>query len=140
LPIDERWNELEPSDWEEFARDWLAELRTTPADPESDLGQSVVMMSFTATAEQQWQFLRAAVSQAESDDELKHVAAGPAEHLLGWHGADYIDAVEEQAAADPKFARMLSGVWKYLMKDEVWERVQALKARYADPADPSNGA
>ncbi len=50
------------------------------------------------------------------------------EHLLGWHGADYIAAVEGQAASDPKFARMLTTVQRYLMNDEVWARLEALKA------------
>jgi hypothetical protein len=59
---------------------------------------------------------------------------------MGWHGADFIDAVEAQVAADPKFARMLGGVWKYMMTDEVWERVQALKARYSDSAGPAGDA
>ena len=53
------------------------------------------------------------------------------EHLLGWHGAKYIDAVEAQVADDPKFAQMLNGVWKYMMTNDVWDRVQALKARSA---------
>jgi hypothetical protein len=140
MPIDKRWQQLEPSEWEAFARAWLAELRAMPEDAESHLGQSVVMMNFTATPEQQWRFIRVAVAQAESDEELGHIAAGPLEHLLGWHGADYIDAVEVQAAADPKFARMLGGVCKYMMKDDVWERVQALKSGYCSLAGPAAGA
>jgi hypothetical protein len=59
------------------------------------------------------------------------------EHLLGKHGEQYIDEVERRAAADPKFARMLSGVWKYVMSDEVWARVEALKARVPDTSEAS---
>lgn len=131
MPIDERWNQLEPSDWQAFAGAWLAALRGEPEDRDVDVRQSVVMMNFMAAPEQQWQFLMAAVRQAESDDELSHIAAGPMEHLLGWHGPKYIDAVEAQATADPKFERMLAGVWKYMMKDDVWERIQAMQARSA---------
>lgn len=129
MPIDERWEQLGPSDWEAFARAWVAELRGESADLQSDVSQSVVMMSFTAKPEHQWQFILAAVAQA-SDEELGHVAAGPVEHLLGKHGAKYIDQVERHAEANPKFARMLSGVWKYMMTDDVWARVESLKARY----------
>ncbi|NUQ63841.1 MAG: hypothetical protein HUU20_15295 [Pirellulales bacterium] len=75
MPIDDRWQRLEPLDWEAFARKWLAELRGTPEDAESDVGQSVIMMNFTATPEQQWRFTQAAVSQARSDDELGHIAS-----------------------------------------------------------------
>jgi len=113
-------------------------LREVLACPDSDVGQSVVLMNFTARPEHQWRFIRAAVAQAESDEVLGHIAAGPMEHLLGWHGADYIEAVEAaQAASDPKFARMLVGVLKYKMNDEVWGRVQALKARHAGSPEPA---
>lgn len=140
MPIDERWQRLQTSDWEAFARAWLAALQGAPESRDSDIGQSVVLMSFTAAPEHQWSFIRAAVAQAESDEELRHIAAGPMEHLMGWCGADYIDAVETQAAADPKFARMLGGVWKYMMSDDVWGRVQALKARYSDSSGSASDA
>jgi hypothetical protein len=131
MPIDERWERLKPLDWEAFAQAWIAELRGSSDASEADVGQSVVMMNFTATPEQQWQFILAAVASA-SDEELGHIAAGPMEHLLGKHGESYIDEVERRATADPRFARMLSGVWKYRMTDEVWVRVVALKARFPD--------
>ena len=87
------------------------------------------MMNFTATPDQQWRFILAAIAHA-SDEELGHIAAGPVEHLLGKHGDRYIGEIERRAESDPKFARMLSGVWKYMMSDEVWARVEALKARF----------
>lgn len=129
MPIDERWDQLGPSDWEAFAQSWIAELRSIPADSGDEIGQSVVMMNFTARPEHQWQFILAAIAHA-SDEELGHIAAGPVEHLLGKHGDKYIEEVERRAESDPKFARMLSGVWKYMMSDEVWARVDALKARF----------
>lgn len=144
MPIDERWRKLGPEDWKAFARAWLAELREVPDDPGARVSQSVVMMSFTATPEQQWQFVRAAVDAAESVDELGAIAAGPVEHLLGKHGGDYIAALEAQATADPKFAEMLTLVRRFTMTEEVWSRVQTLKARYnasfgsKDPTRPSD--
>lgn len=134
MPIDKRWERLELSDWDAFAKAWIAELRGSSAGSESDVGQSVVMMNITATPEQQWQFILAAVAHA-SEEELGHIAAGPIEHLLGKHGEKYIREVERRAASDPKFARMLSGVWKYMMTDEVWARVEALKARFPDTSE-----
>ena len=108
------------------------------AGSKSDVGQSVVTMNFTAKPEHQWQFILAAVAHA-SDEELGHIAAGPMEHLLGKHGATYIDQVERRAEADPKYARMLSGVWKYMMSDDVWARIEALKARYRASEPESKG-
>jgi hypothetical protein len=134
MPIAERWDQLSAADWDAFARSWIAELRGVPSESQGDASQSVVMMNFTARPEQQWQFILAAVVHA-SDDELGDIAAGPMEHLLGKHGELYIENVEQRAEADPKFARMLAGVWKYMMTDEVWARVQVLKARYAASAE-----
>jgi hypothetical protein len=133
MPIAERWDQLSAADWDAFARSWIAELRGVPSESQGDASKSVVMMNFTARPEQQWQFILAAVVHA-SDDELGDIAAGPMEHLLGKHGELYIENVEQRAEADPKFARMLAGVWKYMMTDEVWARVQVMKARYAASA------
>ncbi|MDQ4122757.1 MAG: hypothetical protein M3209_15070 [Acidobacteriota bacterium] len=142
--IDEKWNQLTDDDWREFAQGWLAELREEDDsqedsnedfndddfdDDDSSFGQAVVSMNFTAHPEKQWQFILVAVSLAESDDDLGHIAAGPIEHLLGWHGDKYISRVEEQAASDAKFARAMLGVWKYMMNEEVWARVQAIQKR-----------
>jgi hypothetical protein len=127
MSIAERWGQLSAADWDAFARSWIAELRGVSSES-CDAGQSVVMMNFTARPEHQWQFILAAIKHA-SDDELGHIAAGPVEHLLGNYGDAFIVEFERRAEMDAKFARMLSGVWKYMMSDEVWARVEALKAR-----------
>ena len=90
-------------------------------------------MNFTASPESQWSFLVKAVAHAQSEEELGHIAAGPLEHLLGKHGASMIDRVEQLAATDEKFARMLTGAWRYMMSDSVWQRVQAIQARVQNP-------
>lgn len=127
MPIDKRWEQLGTSDWDAFASSWLAELRGL--SPTSDIGQSVVMMNFTATPAQQWRFILAAVTHASEEEEFAHIAAGPVEHLLGQHGAEYIDEIERLAAHDTKVARILANVWRHTMPDEVWERVTAIKVR-----------
>ena len=137
MQIDSRWDNLNPTDWAAFAEAWLIELRGSTSDEESDVGEAVVRMNFTATPEQQWAFILAAVSLAESDEELGHIAAGPIEHLLGWHGKDYIDLVEQHSERNPKFARALTGVAQYLMPDEVWSRIRALQRRVTNPIQDS---
>jgi len=130
------------SDWDVFAREWLAGLRQSSSPAESDAKQSaaaeevqeaVVWMNYTAGPDQQWKFICSAVAEADSDDELSHIAAGPVEHLLGSHGKDFIARVETRARADGKFGRMLTGVWKHTMTDEVWARIQAVQATVSDP-------
>jgi hypothetical protein len=142
MPIDERWQRLTPAQWDDLARAWLAEIRASAAAPdsvepeesdESSAGGVVTMMNFTADPEQQWQFIQTAMAQAATDDELGAIAAGPVEHLLGWHGPAYIEQIERWAAIDTKAARMVTGVWKYMMSDDLWMRVRAIQARVAHP-------
>ena len=137
MPVSDYWEQFEESEWQDFARRWLAEIRSDVSNDGAEVGQAVVSMNFTARPELQWQFILMAVSLAQSDDELGHIAAGPIEHLLGWHGGDYINLVEEQAATSGKFARALTGVWRYRMSDEVWSRVERLKAQVKEPLHPS---
>jgi hypothetical protein len=134
MPIDDQWERLGPEDWRAFAQAWISELRSTDLSDRvegADVGQSVVMMNFTATAKQQWQFILAAVEFA-GDEELGHVAAGPVEHLLGKHGEAYIDEVEREAEFNPKLARMLLGVLRHGMTDEVWRRIEDTRMRFAE--------
>ena len=137
--LKERWSDMTPSDWDAFANGWLAELRVSSPPGSDDLGGAVILMNFTADPDDQWQFIRSAVAHADSDEELSAIAAGPVEHLLGWHGENVIAWVEAQAAEDGVFARMLTGVWKYKMTDEVWARVQALQGRVSDPLPAFRG-
>src|SRR5688572_11076703 len=113
MSLKDRWDQMSPSDWEAFAQSWIAELRGAQSDSTKKIGASVTMMRFTAKPEHQWQFILAAIAHASSEEELGNIAAGQVEHLLGWHGDTYIEKIEQRAASDPKFARMLSGVWKY---------------------------
>jgi hypothetical protein len=54
------------------------------------------------------------------------LSAGPVEDLLAKHGEKFIDRVEAEAQKDPKFAKLLGGVWKNDMTDEIWNRLQAV--------------
>ncbi|MCB1359549.1 MAG: hypothetical protein KDK53_24560, partial [Maritimibacter sp.] len=53
----------------------------------------------------------AAVAACDTPEDVALVAAGPLEDLIVQHGADLIDAVETRAAAAPRFAYALTGVW-----------------------------
>jgi len=120
---DEKFSEAE---LEQLARRWLKDIRHNLGGA-SDSGELVVSMNFDAPPEIQWRFILIAVTQSQSDDELSHIAAGPIEHLLSWHGESYIDVIESEVASNSKFARALTGVWQHMMKDEVWSRVQWLQ-------------
>jgi hypothetical protein len=133
MPLDDRWDKLNDAEWAAFADAWLAELRGEDDSKDDNRDMSVTWMGFTARPEQQWKFIRLATNRAVTDDELGSIAAGPVECLLGHHGPEFIDEVEKVAAQSPQFARMLTGVWKYMMPDDVWARLQAVQAQVSNP-------
>jgi hypothetical protein len=71
-----------------------------------------------------WRLILDILAADHSDRVMADLSAGPLENLLAQHGAQYIAKVEQQARADPLFARLLGGVWQNAMTDEVWRRVQ----------------
>jgi len=107
--------------------DYLASCRTGEARFK-EAAQRITLMTFLSAPEAQWEVILEAVRQAVDDNDLGHIAAGPIEGLLGRHGAGWVDEVEMEARRDPKFARAMTGVLKYTMTDDVWERVQAIQA------------
>lgn len=119
---------------ETLAAGWLEELRAMDGgeDLNDEFGDAVVMMNFTAPNDVQWDFIQIAVRGAKSDRELSAIAAGPFEHLMGFHGEAYIDQVEHLASSDPGFRQMVPGSWRHMMSDEVWAKVQAIQS-IADP-------
>lgn len=131
MPIDPRWGRLTSETWEELARGWLSELNGSSKN--ETFQDSVVLMNFTATREQQWSFILLAVSYAQSDLELSHIAAGPVEHILGFHGDFLIEKVELEAHRNHKFKRLLSNVRQHLMNEDVWARIQIIQKNISDP-------
>jgi hypothetical protein len=71
-----------------------------------------------------WEAILKIVADPRGEPYLGHLAAGPVEDLLTHHGEQFIEQVEAAARKDPTFARMLAGVNKFMMSDEIWRRVQ----------------
>lgn len=123
-PIDDRFDAIDDTQWSSFADSWLAELGS---DSGSEYSDKVTYMKFMARPEYLWNFILLSTERAETDEQLGHIAAGLVERLLGQYGDQYIVQVERKAHADPKFARMLTGVRRYLMAEDVWHRVMTLQ-------------
>ena len=60
----------------------------------------------------------------EAQSAVGQLAASVIEDLLGHHGSDFIELVEEEAKNDRRFAWALGGVAQFTMSDEIFERVQ----------------
>ncbi len=71
-----------------------------------------------------WRLILLILSSDQSARIMGRLSAGHLEDLLARHGAEIIPLVEAEAKRDPSFAKLLGGVWKNRMTDEVWDRVQ----------------
>jgi hypothetical protein len=76
-----------------------------------------------------WQAILEAMKQPRMEPHLGTLAAGPLEDLLSLHGERFIERVEQEALANPRFACLLGGMYQYKMSESVWARVQAAKDR-----------
>jgi hypothetical protein len=73
-----------------------------------------------------WEAILEAIDQPRMTPYLGNLVASPLEELLDLHGASFIDRAEQRARSDAKFARILDVVWKSVMTESIWQRVQAV--------------
>jgi hypothetical protein len=67
----------------------------------------------------------------ETNDEwvLTNLAAGPIESLLVRHAEKIIPLLESEAVRSERFRHMLQGVWKNLIPEDIWRRLQTVRSR-----------
>jgi Family of unknown function (DUF6869) len=63
-----------------------------------------------------------------SDPIMEVLAAGPLEDLLSRHGREVGDQLVRVAAANPTFRKLLGGVWRGSIADEIWRKVEELRS------------
>ena len=57
-----------------------------------------------------FELLLALVGSSKDEEALAYVGAGPIEDLINWHGAAFLDQIEEAARRNQAFRRALAGV------------------------------
>ncbi len=62
----------------------------------------------------------------QSREVVQTLSAGALEDLLSTHGEHIIGRVEDEAARNQSFRRLLGGVWKNAMPNSTWKRVQKI--------------
>ena len=67
-----------------------------------------------------------------SDSVQGNLSAGPLEELLFNHGNKFIDRVETLTRQNPKFTKLIMGVWVSEMPKDIKEKLVNLQARYAN--------
>lgn len=118
------------NEWNQFAANWLHAMSNSD---QGEIGQRIVMLNFMGSAKDNWKFILHAFELADSDEMLGHIAAGPLEHFISKHGPEYINLIEELAIKDSRFNRLLTGVWKHLAEEEVWNRIRILQKKINNP-------
>ena len=75
--------------------------------------------------ESAWQLINELILEAQDDEELGCVAAGPLEDLLSVHGSQFVERVEHASGSSERFQRCLAGVWgQSRFSSSVYERIQ----------------
>jgi DNA polymerase IIIc chi subunit len=87
-----------------------------------------------------WRVILLIWSMDQSTETMQALSAGEIEDLLSRNGTEMIPLVEAEARRDPSFAKLLGGVWKNRMTDEVWSRLQAVWDRRGWDGIPEEGA
>ena len=127
----------EPLAIPELVEEWLrwATWVSTPENrgrANDDLiGWSELEWAVREHPEHAWATIMAVISDPRAKPYLGHLAAGPIEDLLSYHGERFIGRVEVEARSNGEFAETLNGVWKSTMSDEIWERLLAARERGA---------
>jgi hypothetical protein len=122
-----------PLDPQIVARYWLVNWDSSTSNHEKELNSWVDHALYAAMqndVDYAFRIIEAIHEQDTAQSQIEVFAAGPVEDLLVHHGAAAIQKVVDLASRDPKFARVLGGVWKRDMADNVWELV--LKYRNTD--------
>jgi hypothetical protein len=83
-----------------------------------------------------WLLIMAIHTKDQSPRIQECLSAGPVEDLLVKHGEKFIERIEAQARRDPGFAKLLGGVWKNRMSDEIWQRLQRVWDRRGWDGNP----
>ena len=78
-----------------------------------------------------WKVILDILEETNSDEIIGNLAAGPFEDILSEHGDIFIDEVEIKARQNPKFTKLVLGVYQGGMSESVWSRIQVLQGRYA---------
>jgi hypothetical protein len=123
---------MEPENMDELVRDWVELQRLDRDAPERE--SKVWTIDALDELQQRapellWEFILMVLDRESDGEILGMVAAWPLENLLSDHGDAFIDRVEELASSSKEFRRVLTGLYRGGMSDEVWSRAQVASQR-----------
>jgi hypothetical protein len=111
-----------------LARDWIRYYRAEKGSPEREAAAWATDLYELEChdPESLWLPILAIHAKDQSPCIQQGLSAGPVEELLAKHGENFIERMEIEARRDPMFAKLLGGVWKNSMRDDVWRRLQTV--------------
>ncbi len=124
--IQYRWNPVFRGSWEPsvaYADQSVSDLVSAWFD-----GERTMFHACTEEPEVAWMAILQISEQQLTDEQKALLAAGPLETLLSWHGAAFIDRVEQRAQSNAAFRHLLGGVWRQDMPAEIWNRVEKVRS------------
>lgn len=111
----------------DFIDQWIAHHESTKHSKKTDVhwtDEYLINLSLTDGGDAElWKFVLNTYKKSLPDHVLALLAAGPLEDVLANNGQEYIEQTEVLARKDPQFKKLLRGVWKNSMSDELWARV-----------------
>ena len=118
-------------DMEQLIDSWLTfsnEEVDTPIYKEYFWAYSEVASLLTDDPSKAWEIIQKFCSREMTERQELCFACGPLEVFVHEHGKQYIDQIEAFAAANPKLAELLGGVWRSdAVADEIWTRIEVLR-------------
>ena len=110
----------------ELAREYLAHYRSA-GFPDGEHTADATIDRLTREAPwDAWRVILELVRQADGEDAIFYIAAGPLEDLLARHGPLVIDTVEAEARTNERLRACLTGVWGNSIAAAVWQRLQSV--------------
>lgn len=119
-----------PATRSELIEAWIKMANTAKEDTVIEDGNgwahNVMSDAVQDDPERPWPLILEILARDRSAPVVELLAAGPLEDLLAIQGSAFIDRIEAEAKHNPAFAKLLGGVWKNTMSDDIWARVQAV--------------
>src|SRR5258706_9999287 len=113
----------------EIAKGWIAYWSRSDKDRKATDADEVYVLNDLSREQPElcWEVILEIMRSIKPDPAtttFQVLAAGPLEDLLTQHGEWFIDRIESEAKRNPRFKLLLGGVWKNVMPDAVWARLQ----------------
>jgi len=90
-------------------------------------GDHTMFDACTEEPEVAWPAILQILQRELTEDQTAMLAAGPLETLLCWHGAAFVDRIEQAAERNQRLNHLLGGVWRSDMPPEVWDRIEKVR-------------